>query len=155
MPKSKNLCQRIDTPPYSLAESIRPSGLISITSGSFGLGITRRSSVYHHRHQRCLRVNEKNDGTYLVILLVSCEGASKTLLDIPFSASRRTRMSADDARRRPLLPSRSRRCYDVLMSFSRSCCDHVRWVRCYMSDTHTFVEAQKLITFFGPLCLTY
>ena len=30
--------QRIDTPPYSPAESIRPSGLISITLGNSGSG---------------------------------------------------------------------------------------------------------------------
>ena len=40
----------------------------------FRLGITRRSSVYYHHHQRCLRVNEKSDGTYLVweVIYPSC-----------------------------------------------------------------------------------
>ena len=99
--------QRIDTPHYSPADSIRPQPLgqyQSLQARDHGSRVAKEDHLdNHHHYQRCLRINEKNDGTHLAwkVIYPSCflrrnlENASWHSAEDLCPASRRTRVSAD------------------------------------------------------------
>ena len=99
--------QRINTPHYSPAESVRPHPLgqyQSLQAQDHGSRVAKEDHLdNHHHYQRCLRINEKNDGTHLAwkVVYPSCflrrnlENASWHSVEDLCPASRRTRMSAD------------------------------------------------------------
>ena len=70
--------QRIDTPPYSPAESIRPHPLgqyQSLQARDHGSRVAKEDHLdNHHHYQRHRRISEKNDGTHLAwkVVYPSC-----------------------------------------------------------------------------------
>ena len=141
---NKYLLRSNDPCPTFLADR-HPTLLSCIVDTTFGaninyfrLGITRRSSVYyHHHHQRCLRVNEKSDGTYLVWEVIYPSSFLRRSLENVYWHSVSQHRGGHECLQMMLVINLFFR-VDLMLC---SCCDHVRWVRWYMSDTHIFAKS--------------